>query len=154
MLGPDFYDANGWMTRDSMLAYLCRHGKHLSTVDSRYGATTVEAAPVAIALAHICEEGSGEPTSEAALDFYMALVVNDSPAPAQTLREDGWRLEGTPEAALLDEDWIFDPPAVCGGTGDHAGQRIDCCDECSHDHQRAGMRDHERRDGTNAMKCA
>ena len=61
--------------------WLCRDGD-LNVPCSRYGRTTRECAPVAVAMLRIFEEANGEQDEPSdALNEFMGYVVNDSPDP-------------------------------------------------------------------------
>lgn len=80
---------------------------HLIVPCSRYGRTTREVAPWAIACEIIYVEASGENDEDDprdALHFYMGLVVNDSPDPAEMVRDYRYALPvGLSEIVTIEE---------------------------------------------------
>ncbi len=85
---PRDYSPLGWEIRDRLEAdereptrregidYLTLDGPHLQCF-SRYGATSIECAPVAWRVAYLVASAQGEPITFELLDYAMSLVVNE-----------------------------------------------------------------------------
>jgi len=71
------------------LAWLVKEGASLRVPCSRYGYDSQSCAPVALAVAEIVEEATGEPMSTDDLDHAMGLVVNDHDDPEDLIRSHG-----------------------------------------------------------------
>jgi hypothetical protein len=72
--------------RDQAVAYLMREGDH-QVPCSRFGRWTEDCAPVAVILAEVVAEATGEEITSEALEHAMGLVVNDHDDVASLLKE-------------------------------------------------------------------
>jgi hypothetical protein len=85
------------VTDQEAIAFLERDGGRVPC--SRYGWDSESCAPVAVAVARIIEDATGEEMTEDSLDHVMGLVVNDHDDPETLIRE-----HGTPEQQELLDD--------------------------------------------------
>lgn len=88
---------------DHAMAFLMQDG-NLGVPGGRYGNDTASCAPVALAVAKIIADGTGEPITYYSLDHDMGLVVNSSDDVAYTIREHGPTIGIDPEDYLDGDD--------------------------------------------------
>jgi hypothetical protein len=91
------------MKADEALRYLTRDGGRVPC--SRYGHDSQSCAPVALAVAEIVAEATGEPVTREALDHAMSLVVNDHDDPFTLIREHGNAEQRALIGDLIEADW-------------------------------------------------
>jgi hypothetical protein len=105
MQKAQYTDSDG--VEHDALAYLMQDG-NLRVPGGRYGHDTATCAPVAIAVAEIWQESSGDPITTDDLDGAMSLVVNSSDAVLSLIRDHGTvGQRQLIEDAIL-EDWSED----------------------------------------------
>jgi hypothetical protein len=88
------------------MAFLMQDG-NLGVPGGNYGTDTSSCAPIAIAIARIMADASGEPITYYGLDSDMGLVVNSSDDVATTLREHGPTI-GIDPADFLEGEQLLD----------------------------------------------